>query len=135
MKKKIKKVKTTISNLWSADLETEDKRTICELSFSAKLYEVVKDEKGFFVIDEIIVHQLSRRVPLNQKDMKTIFYDKHGAEMLCFKNNKLKFDNNLPKLNDFKGNYKKALRMLANFTDEQLLEFVKLNYRNDGTGI
>jgi hypothetical protein len=105
------------------DLKTADGKHLKDLEFSTPLFEVLKAPDGKYYVGEVIVLNLEyRKNP--KKDIKKIFHDKSKAEQEVFKINKLNY---FPKIENYKENFKKSLKILSNFTDKELYDFVQLN--------
>lgn len=105
------------------NLVTVDEVKVVDLEFSTSLFEVCKAPDGKFYIGEVIVLNLEyRKNP--KKDIKKIYHSKEKAEQEVFKLNKLNY---FPKIANYKDNFKKALKILSNFTDKELYDFVSLN--------
>lgn len=104
-------------------LKTVDGVKLIDLEFSDRLHEVKKAEDGKYFVGEVIVLNLDYR-DKPEKDIKKIYHDKDKADQEVFKLNKLNY---YPKIENYKDNFKKSLKILSNFSDKELYDFVNAN--------
>jgi hypothetical protein len=108
-------------------MKSKDGFVVGNLHSLEPLYKVTKNDFGKYVIKDMIALQLNKMEPtLIKEELESIFYVKDNADYEVFRRNKLI---SYPILEDYKGNYKKALRILVDFTDEELLNFVTKNQK------
>lgn len=119
-------------------LQTADEFLLSRMGQSEPLFEIVKQVGKPAVVKETVVMLVMGKLKAtDEKDwtefyggetreqyLKSLYYVKETAQEEAFKINKL---THYPKVEDYKNNFKKALRIISNFTDEELFSFVQAN--------
>lgn len=119
------------------EYQTVDKFGLKEIGDLEPMFQVVHHKGSPAVVKETIALIVRKKLKDTPKDdwlrvrgqskkefLGSLYYVKETAEDEAFKINKLSYH---PKLEDYKGNYKKALLIIANFTDAELVSFVSMN--------
>lgn len=120
------------------NLQTADEFLLNRMGQSEPLFEIVKQVGKPAVVKETVVMLVMGKLKAtDEKDwaefyggetreqyLKSLYYVKETAQEEAFKINKL---THYPKVEDYRNNFKKALRIISNFTDEELFLFVQTN--------
>lgn len=120
------------------ELQTKDGFRLSGLVGTQPIFEITRDEDGRFRAKERILIQLRNQLKIIDEDvqgrknrksavqeiMDKTFYLRSNVDSEIFKLNKLSYT---PRVEDFKTNYKNALKIISNFTDKELWDFVQQN--------
>lgn len=118
--------------------KTADGFSLSKIGPTEPLFIVKKDKAYAAIISDSILMLVIKNMPFSEDGseplrsddpkvieyLSNVFYTKQNAEDEAFRLNKLSYH---PRIEDHKGNYKKALKIIANFTDSELVSFVRIN--------
>jgi hypothetical protein len=122
-----------------SEFKTADGVPFLQLLPLEKIFLLVKPKDSRAYVKETIVLAVSKKILATEKEdwsdlndgqtkeefLKTIYHTKANAEYEEFRVNKLSYTNKADF--DFKETFKKAIGIINNFSDKELLEFVKNN--------
>lgn len=119
------------------DLQTADEFLLSRMNKTEPLFQIVKQVgKPAMVKETVVMLVMGQLKATDEKDwvefygetreqyLNSLYYVKETAQEEAFKINKL---THYPKVEDYRNNFKKALRIISNFTDEELFSFVQTN--------